>query len=315
MRADRLLSILFQLQLHTKLTGRELAERLEVSERTIHRDMEALGNAGVPVVAERGTGGGWSLMEGYRTNLTGLSEPEVRALFVTRPARLLADLHLEEASDAALIKLLTVLPAVYRRNAELARQRILIDVTGWTRPSDRVLHLPLLQDAVWRERKVRITYGDKDPHVRLAGPLGLVAKGSIWYLVAEVDGDVRTYRVSRVQDVEILDEPFVRPEGFDLARFWEESAVRFKERLPRYEAVIRAEPSALPWIQAMIRFGGIDNVTEEAGLARISMHFDTEEVARAVLLGFGDRVEVLAPPSLRDGILAAARALLSRSGE
>src|SRR2546423_8068968 len=160
MRADRLLSILLQLQLHGRLTSADLAKRLEVSQRTIHRDMESLGSAGVPVVAERGVGGGWSLLEGYRTNLTGLTEAEVQSLFVTKPSRLLADLHLEKASDAALVKLLTVLPAVNRRNAELANQRIYIDVSGWNRSNEQVPHLPLLQQAVWRDRRVRMLYGD-----------------------------------------------------------------------------------------------------------------------------------------------------------
>src|SRR5207302_3535719 len=180
MRADRLLSILLQLQLHGRLTSSDLAKRLEVSERTIHRDMSSLGTAGVPVVAERGSRGGWMLMEGYRKNLTGLSDVELQALFVTRPEKLVAELHL-------------VLP---KFNPELARQRIYIDITGWNRSSEQVPHLPALQDAVWRERRVRILYGDDCPSERVLNPLGLVAKGSVWYLVAGVDGEIRTYRVS-----------------------------------------------------------------------------------------------------------------------
>jgi len=303
MRADRLLSILLQLQLHGRLTSAELAKRLEVSMRTIHRDMEALGAAGVPVVAERGVGGGWSLMDGYRTNLTGLSDPEVQSLFVTKPARLLADLHLEKASDAALVKLLTVLPAVARRNAELARQRIYIDVSGWNRSNEQVPHLPLLQNAVWRDRKVRMLYGDDCTSERVVDPLGLVAKGSVWYLVAQIDGSIRSYRVSRVKEAAMLDETFARPENFDLARFWEESSMRFKDRLPRFTVVILAAPPVVDWLRRMIRFGGIDEVIGD----RVSMHFDAEEVARAVLLGVGDQIEVLEPQSLREGIVATAR--------
>jgi predicted DNA-binding transcriptional regulator YafY len=313
MRADRLLSILLQLQLHGRLTARVLADRMEVSERTIHRDMDALGSAGVPVVAERGVRGGWSVMEGYRTNLTGLSESEVQSLFVTKPARLLADLRLEKASDAALVKLLTVLPAVFRRNAELARQRIHIDVTGWNRSTDPVPFLPVLQDAVWRERRLRMQYGDDDcPSERVVDPLGLVAKGSVWYLVASVDNSIRSYRVSRVRDVVILDEPSTRPDNFDLARFWEESSTEFRKRIPRYEVVIRTQASMVRWIRTMMRFGGIDNIVEdEDSRVRMFLHFDAEEVARTVLLGFADQVEVLEPAALRDSIIAAARTVLA----
>lgn len=306
MRADRLLSILLQLQLHGRMTGRDLAKRLEVSERTIHRDMEALGAAGVPVVAERGARGGWTLMDGYRTNLTGLSDSEVQALFVSKPSRLLADLHLEKASDAALVKLLTVLPAVTRRNAELARQRIHIDLSGWTRSREPVPHLPLLQDAVWRDRKVRMLYGEEPAHERTIDPLGLVAKGSAWYVIGGIDGDIRTYRVSRIRDAEMLDETFARPADFDLARFWDESATRFRERLPRFPVVIRAQKSSLRWIESMLRFGAIDGVTEDGERIRIALHFDAEEVAHAVLLGFGEAVEVLEPLPLRDSIVATA---------
>ncbi|HMC22819.1 MAG TPA: WYL domain-containing protein [Thermoanaerobaculia bacterium] len=312
MRADRLLSILLQLQLHGRLTSRDLARRLEVSERTIHRDMSALGTSGVPIVAERGVRGGWSLMEGYRTNLTGLSESEVQALFVTKPSRLLADLHLEKASDAALIKLLTILPAVNRRNAEMARQRIHIDVSAWNRGNEPVPHLPKLQDAVWHDRRLRMLYGDECPSERVVDPLGLVAKGSIWYLVARIDGDIRSYRVSRIREAAILDEVFARPEDFDLEQFWQSSTLRFKELLPRYPVVIRTSEPALAWLRRLIRFGGIDNVSEDGDAVRVAMHFDAEEVASAVLLGVGDQIEVIEPVALRDRMITAARAIISR---
>jgi len=307
-RADRLLSILLQLQLHGRMTSRDLAKRLEVSERTIHRDMSALGTAGVPIVAERGARGGWTLMEGYRTNLTGLSESEVQALFVTKPSRLLADLHLEKASDAALVKLLTVLPTVNRRNAELARQRIHIDVSGWNRSNEQVPHLPKLQESVWHDRKLRMLYGEDCPSERVVDPLGLVAKGSIWYLVARIDGDIRSYRVSRIREATILEDCFTRPEKFDLAEFWETSSARFKERLPRFNVVIRATASVVEWLRRMIRFGAIDEVSADC----VRMHFDAEEVAKTVLLGLGDQIEVLEPASLRESIVAAARTIVSR---
>ncbi|HEY3056374.1 MAG TPA: YafY family protein [Thermoanaerobaculia bacterium] len=314
MRADRLLSILLLLQVHGRMTGRQLAKRLEVSQRTIHRDMEALGVAGVPVFAERGAGGGWELIEGFRTSLTALTESEVNALFVTKPSRILSDLRLDKASDAALVKLLSLMPAVYRKNAELAQQRIYIDVTGWSRSNEPVTMLPLLQDAVWRERKLRMLYDRGEECAaaeRLVDPLGLVAKGSTWYLVAAIDGDIRSYRVSRIRAAGVLDESFIRPPEFDLASFWERSSARFRELMPRYAVVVRVQTNAIQWMRAMMRFGAIDSVEpdERPGWRRIALHFDAEEVAQAFLLGQGTSVEVIEPTALATKIVESARGI------
>ena len=186
MRADRLLSIVLLLQAHKQMTSRDLASRLEVSERTIHRDMDALSGAGIPVVAARGSGGGWSLLGEYRTDLTGLTETEIQSLFVTKPAKLLADLRLEKAADGALLKLLACLPATFRQGVDRARQRIHVDVSGWSRREEAVPFLPILQEALWLERYVQITYerGEHGEQVqRVIAPFGLVAKGSVWYLL------------------------------------------------------------------------------------------------------------------------------------
>jgi predicted DNA-binding transcriptional regulator YafY len=309
MRADRLLSILLLLQTHGRMTGRQLAKRLEVSQRTIHRDMEALGAAGIPVVGERGVGGGWELIEGFRTSLTALSESEVNALFVTKPARVLADLHLDKASDAAVVKMLSVLPEVHRRNAELTRQRIHIDVTGWKHSSEPVTILPVLQDALWRDRRLRMTYDRGDgPTERVVAPLGLVAKGSVWYLVAAIDADVRSYRVSRIAAAEVLNESFVRPPEFDLAAFWERSSAQFREKLPRVDVIIRADVDVIPALRTMVRFGAVDGIEGE----QVRMHFDNEDAARHSLVGFGASVEVIAPQSLRDAIRETARSIVDR---
>ena len=225
MRADRLLSILLLLQVHRRVTARELAKRLEVSERTVLRDMNALSGAGVPVMAERGAGGGWSLGEGYQTKLTGLSTAEIQSLFLARPPRLMADLGLKQESDAALIKLQASLPAGSRQHADFARQRILVDTRGWRDPAESVACLPVLLDALWRDRQVHFVYSRVlgEPGDRTAHPLGLVAKGSTWYLVARVDplqDDARTYRVSRIREAAILEQPADRPAAFDLAQYW-----------------------------------------------------------------------------------------------
>jgi predicted DNA-binding transcriptional regulator YafY len=314
MRADRLLSILLLLQMRQRMTARELAERLEVSERTIHRDMEALSTAGVPVMAERGTGGGWMLMEGYRTNLTGLNEAEIQSLFVTKPSRLLADLRLDKASEAALIKLLAALPSTSRRDAEYARQRIHIDVSGWHRAEETVPSLRTLQEAIWQERKLRFTYqrGEECAAERLVDPLGLVAKGSVWYLVAAVEGAIRSYRVSRVTDARVLDEPCARPADFDLAAYWEQSAAEFETQLPRYHARVRVAPAILPRLRYAGRFARIERVEppDDDGWSRVALRFDVEEMACEYVLSFGAQIEVLEPLVLREKVIRMAESVI-----
>lgn len=316
MRADRLFSIVLLLQAHRQLTSRDLAGRLEVSARTIHRDMEALSGAGIPVVAERGTGGGWSLLGEYRTNLTGLNEAEIQSLFVTRPSRLLADLNLEKAAERALLKLLAALPSMYRRGAEYARQRIYVDVTGWNRAEESVPLLHVLQEAIWQERKVRMTYGRGEcdaPSERTVDPLGLVAKGSVWYFVATVEGDVRSYRVSRVLKVEVLDEPCVRPLDFDLAAFWEHSAAQFRAHLPQYRARVRVRQEIVARMPYAGRFARIEQTgqPDAEGWVEVSLRFDVEEMACEYALGFGAQLEVLEPLALREKVVEAAQRVIA----
>ncbi|HYG10775.1 MAG TPA: YafY family protein [Pyrinomonadaceae bacterium] len=314
MRADRLFSIVLLLQSNGQLTSRELAGRLEVSARTIHRDMEALSGAGIPVVASRGMGGGWSLLGEYRTNLTGLNEAEIQSLFVIKPSRLLADLNLDKAAEGAFLKLLAALPSVFRRGAEYARQRIYVDVTGWNRAEESVPHLHTLQEAVWQERRVRLTYarGDCEAVERLADPLGLVAKGSVWYLVAAVEGEVRSYRVSRVQRMEVLDEACRRPPGFDLAEFWEQSAAQYRAHLPGYRARVRVRQEIVARMPYAGRFARIEQkgTPDGDGRVEVALRFDAEEMACEYALGFGTQLEVLEPAALREKVLAAARGVV-----
>lgn len=318
MRADRLLSILLLLQTHPRLSAHELARRMEVSARTILRDMEALGAAGVPVVADRGARGGWRLLEGYRTNLTGLNAAEIQALFVARPSRMLADLGLERAADAALIKLLAALPTLSRQGAEYTRQRLHIDGAGWRQTTDAVPYLLPLQEAIWQERRVRFTYQRADGVCveRLIDPLGLVAKGSLWYLVAAVAGELRTYRVSRVQSVVLTDDLCVRPPNFDLAAFWEQSAAEFKANLPRYPVLLRVVPQALDRLRYAGNYSHVERVEEATpddptGWLRVQMRFEEAHNASELLVGFGGQVEVIDPPELRAMIIQAAHEALA----
>ena len=315
MRADRLLSIVLLLQAHGQLSSRSLAERLEVSERTIHRDMDALSVSGIPVVAERGSNGGWSLLGEYRTNLTGLNEAEIQSLFVTQPPKLLADLRLQKASEGALLKLLAALPAMYRQGAEQARRRIHVDTGGWSKHEEAVPLLPILQEAIWSERKLRFAYQRGpgcEPVEREVDPLGLVAKGSAWYLVAGVTGAVRSYRISRISHAEVLDQVCAVPTGFDLAAFWEESTTAFKTALPNYLATFRVAPDVFPRLRFAGRFARVNEpaATEHDGWLRVSVGFDVDEMACEYALSFGAKLEVLEPQSLREKVIAAAEQVL-----
>ncbi len=222
MRADRLLSLLMLLQSRGRMTARELAEQLEVSERTIYRDMEALGIAGIPVCAERGPGGGCFLIDGYQTRLTGLNEAEIRALFLFKMTRPLADLGLSKALDDAMLKLSAALPAEQRGDAQIVRQRIHLDMEDEQQNVPTLSHLSTIQEAVWHDRKLLISYDEG--HILcqsyLIEPYGLVSKANSWYIVAAIANEQRVFNVSRISTSVLSEEHFIRPATFDLPTFW-----------------------------------------------------------------------------------------------
>jgi predicted DNA-binding transcriptional regulator YafY len=307
MRADRLLSILLLLQAKGRMTAHALAKRLEVSERTILRDMDALGTAGVPVMAERGVGGGWRLVDGYQTKLTGLTAPEIQTLFLGRPPKLLADLGLKDAAEAAWIKLQAALPIEVRAQAEFVRQRIVIDPRGWRDGGESLATLPVLLEALWRQRCVRFHYEKTaaDSDERIAEPLGLVARGNVWYLVALKQEDTRTYRVSRIRDAAILDQPSRRPADFDLASHWEKSAAAFREKLPQFLATYLVDPAVMSWVR--YRAWRLQEESAEGDRIRVRLRFDAEQEAIMFALSFGAGVELVEPAHLRQRVLEAAR--------
>jgi predicted DNA-binding transcriptional regulator YafY len=297
------------------MTSRDLATRLEVSERTIHRDMEALSGVGIPVTAERGSGGGWSLLGDYRTSLTGLTEPEIQSLFLTTSTKLLSDLHLDKAANGALLKLLASLPSRFREGAERARQRIHIDVSGWSRREEAVPLLPVLQEALWTERKLLITYlrGEhSEPVERLISPFGLVAKGSVWYLVGAVEGSVRTYRVSRVSFAKVLDVMAPIPMDFNLAEYWEQSSSTFKSNAPKYLASFWVSPAVVLRLSFAGRFARVmeTDETDARGWKKVHVGFDVEEMACEYAVSFGPNVEVIEPVTLREKVIAMTQATL-----
>ena len=314
MRADRLLSIVLLLQERERLTARDLAARLEVSERTILRDMDALTTAGIPVMADRGAGGGWRLLDGYRTKLTGLTAAEIRSLFLARPERVMADLGLKQESDTAMLKLQAALPESARRDVEFARTRLYLDPRGWRDPGDAIPSLPALVTGLWHGRRLRFTYRRQlgEPGERTVDPLGLVAKGGAWYLVARSEGEPRTYRVSRIDDPVLLAEPAAALAGFDLAAYWEQSSVSFREQLPRYYATFLAEPAVMRWVR--YRGWRLEEEAPEGERVRIRLRFDVEEEARQFALSFGAAVEVVEPAELRAAVVEAAREIVERYG-
>ncbi len=309
MRADRLLSLLLLLQTRGRLPARELAGLLEVSERTIYRDLDALSAAGIPVYAERGPGGGCALVDSYRTSLTGLTEAEASALFAMSIPGPLADLGMGKALQGAWLKLGATLSAGQRRDAEHVRQRIHLDAAGWFQPEEPVPHLRVIQEAVWQDRRLRLAYrrADGARRERLVDPYGLVAKASIWYLVAGAGGEIRVYRVSRVLAATLTDEPFERPPGFDLAAYWAAWSAEFEASRPKYAATLRVSPEAIPILPLMLG-EGVHALLARAGSPdgegwiRLSLTFDSLEGARSLALGLGTMVEALAPAELRASV-------------
>ncbi len=322
MRGDRLLSLLLLLQTRGRMPAHELAGLLEVSERTIYRDLDALSAAGVPVYAERGPGGGCALLESYRTDLTGLTEAEVAALFMGGPGGPLRDLGVGRALEAAWLKLSAALSTQQRRDAERVRGRIYLDAAGWFQRPEPVPYLGVLQEAVWQDRSVDLHYrrADGSELERVVDPYGLVAKASVWYLVAahrdpggheaETGGPlekVHVYRVTRVIKAEVREERFERPAGFGLAGYWAERIARYEASFPRYPVRLRVAPE----VRSALGRGAyarveVGTLADSEGWVTATLVFESLEAARAHVFEFGAAVEVLEPAELRASVQEAA---------
>jgi predicted DNA-binding transcriptional regulator YafY len=318
MRADRLLSLLMLLQARGRMTAQALAGELEVSVRTIYRDLDALSAAGVPVYAERGPGGGCALLDPYRTTLTGLTQDEVRALFMLSIPAPLAELGVDQELKAALLKLAAALPASRRRDEAQVRQRIHLDSVEWFQASEPVPYLPVIHRALWEDRKLYLTYRlPFDARAeRLVAPYGLVAKASTWYLVCAWNGHIRALRVSRVLAARLADERFERPADLDLVAFWREWCAEVEASRPSYLVTVRAAPEIVPWLThhfgeqigaAIARAGPPD----AEGWITLTLPFETLEAARERLLGYGRAVEVLQPRELRETIMDFAAQIVA----
>src|SRR5215208_1522243 len=240
MRASRLLSILLLLQTRGRMTAQALADELEVSVRTVYRDVDSLSAAGVPVYADRGPDGGYQLLDGYRTRLTGMTADEAEALFLAGIPGPAAELGLGTVVAAARLKVLASLPTELRARASRLVERFHLDAAAWYHADEPVPFLGPLSEAVWESQRIEIGYNRGDKTVdRILDPLGLVLKAGVWYLVAAADGQPRTYRVSRVARVASLDERFERPESYDLGAFWTESSAAYERDTPRIDVTLR----------------------------------------------------------------------------
>ncbi|MEU5592297.1 YafY family protein [Streptomyces sp. NPDC020298] len=310
MRAARLIKMVLLLQSRPSMTAAELARELEVSERTVTRDAQALSEAGVPVYADRGRAGGYRLIGGYRTRLTGLARTEAEALFLSGVPGALREMGLEDVASAAHLKVSAALLPSVRDAPRTAAQRFHLDAPAWFREPETPALLPTVAEAVWADRRVTARYRrDGTAEVeRELEPYGLVLKAGVWYLCArlpEADGAFRTYRMDRFTAVEVSPTRFHRDEDFDLPDHWAQQAEGFARSILRAEVVVRLSPEGirkLPWAvdpvsaRDAIRLAG---EPDGDGWVTLTLRVESEEVAHAQLTVLGPEAEVLAPESLR----------------
>jgi predicted DNA-binding transcriptional regulator YafY len=320
MRASRLVSVLLLLQSRGGQTAAELARELEVSVRTIHRDVDALSASGVPIYADRGPHGGIRLVDGYRTRLTGMTADEAEALFLSGLPGPAAELGLGTVVAAARLKVLAALPVELRARASRLVERFHLDAAAWYHADEPVPLLGPLSEAVWESQRIQIAYDRGDKTVdRILEPLGLVLKAGVWYLIAGAEGQPRTYRVSRVARVTSLDERFDRPDGFDLAAFWTESSSAYERDTPSVEVVLRIAGQRLPRLHGVVGDRPYDTLErldepDADGWLRVRLRLDWPNEVVSQVLAIGPDCELLEPAELRERIGSQARRVASHYG-
>ncbi|MEV4759125.1 YafY family protein [Micromonospora sp. NPDC049559] len=319
MRAARLISLVLLLQARETMTAAQLAAELEVSERTVYRDILALSAAGVPVYADRGRAGGYRLLGGYRTRLTGLSRDEADALFLSGLPGPASEMGLAGAVAAARLKVLAALPPGLRDASARAGQRFHLDVPGWFRESDPPPWLTELARAVWQDRGVELRYRRRDGEVtRAVEPYGLVLKAGTWYLVARVGDGHRTYRVDRITGLTLGEESFARDGTFDLPAFWAANSARFLRSMLAEWITVRLSPAGLRALRYAFEPPAVEEALAAAGepdgqgwvVTRLPV--ESVDVAYTQLLGLGPEAEALDPPQLRARLADAAHRMAGR---
>jgi predicted DNA-binding transcriptional regulator YafY len=318
MRASRLLSVLLLIQARGRLTAQQIADELGVSVRTVYRDVESLSAAGVPLYGEAGHEGGYRLIDGYRTRLTGLTPGEAEVLFLAGLPGPAADLGLGTVLATAQLKLMAALPAELQARTGALRQRFHLDTSGWYAEAEATPHLAAVVDAVWHRRRIRIRYrrwAAPQEVTRTLEPYGLVFKAGRWYAVAAGQKSIRTYRVSQILRVRILETVFQPPDGFDLAAHWTSYIDEFDTRRHRREAVVRVTPDLLRRLPDLLEPAvaraaqATAGPSNAEGLIDVTIPIESVEHATGILLGLGAEAEVLTPPDLRRRIAETITAL------
>jgi len=315
MRASRLLSLLMLLQSRGRVSAQALAQALEVSVRTIHRDVDELSAAGVPIWADRGRLGGFQLQPGWRTRVDGLTAPEAQAMFLGGLPGPAAELGLGEAMASAQLKLLAALPEGWREDARRVSARFHLDPIDWYRGPSATDHLPAIAQAVWSERRLSMRYESWKGEVRRSvDPLGLVLKAGVWYLAARVGNGVRTYRLSNILELDVGDESFERPTDFDLAAWWLAATRRFEKELVVDTAQLRVSAAgmkALRDLGAAVAQAAEASASpaDEAGWRRVTIPIESVAHAAQQVLRLGAQAEVLKPAALRRELLERVEAV------
>ncbi|MFO1327816.1 MAG: YafY family protein [Rubrivivax sp.] len=308
MRASRLLKIQMLLQTRGLMSAAALAQALEVSVRTLYRDIDQLSAAGVPVYAEQGRHGGFRLMPGWSTTLTGLTPSEAQAVFLSGLSGPAAQLGLGDAVDTAQLKLLAALPPAWRDDARRVAQRLHLDPVDWYRDNEPVPQLPVVAAAVWNEQRLALRYESWKATVqREVDALGLVLKAGTWYLVGAVDGAPRTFRVANILHATPIEGRARRPRAFELARHWAESTRRFEQELLTARATVRATATGLRLLRqqgaAFARAVAAVKPPREGARVRLELPVESFDVSSALLLRLAPEVEVLAPVALRRAVV------------
>lgn len=318
MRASRLINILTTLQAKGLVTAEALAEENDVSVRTIYRDIDALSLSGIPVYSERGSDGGYRLLDGYRVRLNGLTPAEAEAMFLSGIPGAAADLGLGALMAGAQKKLTAALPEDLRESARRMQSKFHLDAPTWLAEGEQPVYLQAVADAVWNSKRIRMRYrswtAEKN---RIAEPLGIVMKGGAWYLVARVDGSTRTYRIARVLDLIVTEERFDWPRDFDLAAYWDENTRRLELELYPNWAIVRLSPwgmkeiehMAPPYVRANLELIGDP---DERGWRKIRLPVAHERMAVSEMLKLGSEVDVIEPPDLRLAMRRAVETLMAR---
>ena len=317
MRADRLIAIVMLLQTNERMTAEALAYELEVSQRTIYRDITALNIAGVPIYTDRGPGGGIALIESYRTTLTGINEDEARALFMLSIPQALVELGVGQKLKTALLKLSAALPDTRKTVMIETQQRIYLDSSAWTTIEEPLIHLGTIHQALWQDKLLRLIYlGSFDTQIDIeVAPLGLVSKLNRWYLIGMTEGYIRVVRVKDILEARILERNFNRDKNFNLISEWKKWCEAYQDQRPIYQTKIKVSPGMIKHLKLYIGENARFEITEtdqgdETDWKNVIIFFENFFHARECLLSMGRAAEVLEPEALKQSVVDFARQII-----